>query len=328
MSVLAFDVGGTKIAVARGQRERQVITLTDTKKLPVKSFGSFGEMVSGTGLGGVTHLAIGVAGPVVGRKVNMTNLPWTIDADDLEKKLGLPVTLVNDLEAYAQAISFIAPEHLVPLQGSISPLPHGTRALIAAGTGLGEALAVQIGVTADGIPSYKSVATEGGHCSFAPVSEEDRELLSFLQTRYQHVSWERVVSGLDGFRNIYDYLVTVCRLKPSQNLADAASQQHDIGAAVIAALDAGDTLAERIVRIFVRLYGCEAGNLALKCLPYGGVYIGGGIALRIEQYMHSREFTDGFSQKGRFSDLLRKIPIALVKDPDAALRGLVAIGST
>jgi glucokinase len=328
MAILALDVGGTKVAVGRGERSGQRVDLTSVEKLSVKSLPSFNAVLDSVGMGSARGLAIGVAGPVLGRSVSMTNLPWIIDADQIERERGIPVTLVNDLEAYAQAISYIAPEHFLPLQGQVTPLPKGTRALIAAGTGLGEAISVPTGYDRDGHPQYKSIATEGGHSTFAPVTQDDIDLLRFLKVRYDHVSWERVVSGTFGFRSIYEFLISERPLSPSPELVRAVSGQHDIGAAIIEAALAGEAVAREVITMFVRLYGAEAGNLALKCLPYGGVYIAGGIALRIEDAMKSPEFLAGFHGKGRFGELLKTIPIAIVKDHHAALRGLIALGST
>ncbi len=327
MQILALDVGGTKVAYARGTQTSGRIQLTEVKRLAVKDFPSFETILKKIGTDNADKISIGVAGPVRGRTVQMTNLPWVIDADNLSTELAKPVFLINDLGAYAHSISYIEPNQFDWLQGNHKSPPTGNRALIAAGTGLGEALAILSHTSYQGPSTYLSVPSEGGHASFAPQTAEDRELLEFLSAKYTHVSWERVVSGLDGFRNLFDFFLLKNQSPAARELQHLTQGKLDIGPDVLRAYEDGVQIARKVVETFIRLYGAEAGNLALKSLPYGGLYIAGGIALRLDPKLLKTFFMQGFSAKGRFENLLKDIPVALVKEPHAALIGLVALAS-
>jgi glucokinase len=258
-------------------------------------------------------MAIGVAGPVLGRLVRLTNLPWSIDADQLESVLRCPVVLMNDLEAHGWAVALSSPRDLVTLQKGRPRA--GNRALIAAGTGLGEAtLFWQDGTH---VPS----ASEGGHTSFSPTSPDEVELLSYLLGRYSHVSWERLVSGTFGFRNLVDFLRASGRISLPQHISAESLDSRDVGPLVTDAATNGDEWAQVVMQWFVRLYGAEAGNLALKSMAVNGVYIAGGIAPKILSWLKDGEFVSAFANKGRFADFMRDIPIHVVTDEHAALRG-------
>lgn len=325
--LVAIDIGGTKITVATaavtsaGDMQLGEVTRHSSTDHP-----DLADLLRAR-LGTATPnaIAIGVAGPVLGRVVRLTNLSWSIDADYLERVLHCPVVLMNDLEAHGWAVAHARPRDLVTLQKG-RPRP-GNRALIAAGTGLGEAtLFWQSG-------SYVPSASEGGHTSFSPTSPEQVELLSFLLGRYEHVSWERVVSGIDGFRNLVDFLKASGRITLPPDLAPDIVKSRDVGPLVTEAASAGAAWGQMVLRWFVRLYGAEAGNLALKSMAVGGIYVAGGIAPKILPWLEQGDFVSAFNQKGRFADFLREIPVHVVTDEHAALRGAayvaqrVAVGS-
>jgi glucokinase len=226
---------------------------------------------------------------------------------------------LNDLEAHAWGLDDCPPEHIVTLNAGSER--RGNRALIAAGTGLGQAL-----LFFDG-KRHRPSASEGGHCAFAPVVADDDALLAHIRKTHKHVSWERVVSGLEGFRNMYDFLVTERGETPSPALLSASAAGYDLGAAVVETAAAGDAVAQKILRWFARLYGAEAGNLALKGMSIGGLYVGGGIAPRILPYLEA-EFMGGFAAKGRFRELLSAMPVRVVTDPDVALIGAARFAVT
>jgi glucokinase len=326
--LLALDIGGTKVAVATPVRSGKGLTVGPVSRYATHEFpGGLPDILRAHFRGGLPALsavAIGVAGPVLSRQVRLTNLPWVIDADQLEAVLKAPVRLLNDLEALAHGIPFLGPEALVPLQPGQPPAgAPRSRAVIAAGTGLGEAALVPAG---DG--PWIVCPSEGGHTGFAPMSLEDTELLKFLMERYGgHVSWERVVSGLDGFRNLLDFLTATGRVTVDSATARTLANQQDIGAAVIEAAKGGASYADTVLRWFARLYGSEAGNLALKTLALGGVYVAGGIGPRIVPWLTDGAFTAAFTAKGRFAKMLGDIPIFLVVDPDPALLGAAAVAS-
>ncbi len=318
MSILAVDVGGTKVVCARvAPAADGRLAVQDPERFASRDHAGLGPIV-GAYLNRhsfrPTAVCAGIAGPVFGGFGRVTNLPWTVDAKGLGDAVHAPAFLLNDLEALAHGLADCPPEHLITLNaGAERP---GNRALLAAGTGLGESI-----LFFDG-KRHRPSASEGGHASFAPIAAEDGELLDVLRRKYDgHVSWERVVSGLDGFRNLYDVLVGVRGETPGPALAAAAAANQDIGAAVIAAAEAGDPLADRILRWFVRLYGAEAGNLALKSMAVGGVYLGGGIAPRILPWLRAGGFLAAMTAKGRFAALLAAMPVRVVTDPDLALIG-------
>ncbi len=321
-NMIAVDVGGTKVSCGVVRVGAQVEILARQRYESRKHSGL--EEILEDFLAGTRPdaIGIGVAGPVHEGVARFTNLPWVVDAAQLGARFGSPVTMLNDLEAHAYGLADADPASITELQEG-RPVARGNRALIAAGTGLGEAFLVPV---RDG---YVVSATEGGHCSFAPQEKDDVELLQFLQSRYPggHVSWERVVSGVFGFRNLYEFLTERRGARPGEELAQAvaaaaATEATDYGAPICAAAEADDPLAVAVVRWFVRLYGAEAGNLALKTLSTGGIYVGGGIAPRIMRWMREDDaFLRAFRHKGRFEALLSAMPVRTVADPDLALKG-------
>lgn len=255
--------------------------------------------------------AFGVAGPVAGGVVQTTNLPWRIDAEALQRKFGFNrCILLNDLEATACGLAALGDEDLLTLQAG-QPDAAGNMAVIAAGTGLGEA-----GLYCDGV-AHRPFATEGGHASFAPSSTIEFSLLRHLQHWFGHVSWERVVSGM-GIVSIHEFL---CHYR-GVDVPDWIMQSADAAAAIsAAAMEGRDARCAETMHLFIKLYGAEAGNLALKVMSRGGLYIGGGIAPKILPMLQSSEFLEAFLNKGRMQPLLEAMPVRVILNDRAALYG-------
>lgn len=321
-AVLAGDLGGTKTNLAilapDGDAHQPLVEQT----LPSADFPSLEDLVKtfldhkGTNFT-ITRASFGVAGPVVKGTATITNLPWKLDEHHLRSFLKIPsVHLLNDLEAIAVAIPLLRPDDVETLnQGQQSA--HGAIAVIAPGTGLGEGY-----LTWDG-RRYHGHASEGGHTDFAPTTPRERGLLQYLALRYDHVSYERVCSGI-GIPNIYDYLKDSGEEQEPQWLAAALSARHDRTPAIIAAAVDAETpcpIAAATLDMFVSILAAQAGNLALTLLATGGVYLGGGIAPRILPRLHQSDFMSVFADKGRFNDLLNAVPVHVIVNPKAALLG-------
>lgn len=322
MEVLAGDVGGTnaRLAIfdlsddAYEPRILQTYSSREYESLEaiIKRFLDDHAMEPQTG-------CFGIPGPVQSGRAEITNLPWVVETDALESESGLErVALLNDLEAQAYGIDLLKPGDLVTLSEGAEPR-EGNRALLAAGTGLGQA-----GLFWDGT-SHRPFACEGGHTSFAPRSELEIELLRFLERRFGHVSWERVLSG-PGFVNIHDFLI--------EHKHDGASPEHvenlrkDDPAAITRGAMAGTCpLCVASLELFVRFYGAEAGNLALKFLAAGGVYLGGGIAPEILSKLQGPDFMEAFLDKGRMRDLLETFPVHVITNERTALLGAARYAS-
>jgi glucokinase len=314
MKVLASDVGGTntRLAVCEvvGNEVRQVIE----DVAPSGSHGSLQEVVREfvASTGEVVHVAcFGLPGPVHGRKAQLTNLPWEVDADALEHALGIPhVVLINDLVANAHGLAALAPEDFLVVREGVAD-QEGNRGLVSAGTGLGHA----------GMQCVKGrlypFATEAGHCDFAPSNDEEVRLLGFLRRKHGgHVSWERAVSG-PGLASLFAFVLEEAR-------APAPAWMHDGDPAddiTRAALEGTDELCVRALDLFLALYGAQAGNFALSVLATGGIYLGGGIAPRLAKAIPTSPFLERFDDKGRLRAVVEQIPIRIVLDDKAALQG-------
>ena len=256
----------------------------------------------------------GIAGPVKDGRVTATNLPWVVDAAQLGRELGARTWVINDLEATAWGLGALAPAELGELAPG-APDAAGNAAVIAAGTGLGEA-----GLYWDG-QQHHPFATEGGHANFGPESDLEVELLVWLRAKLAgHVSWERLVSG-PGVVSLYEFLRDTGRGEEPRALADAM-RAGDPGAAITAAaLDGKVPLAVQALDLFVGLYASEAANLALKLMSSGGVYLGGGIAPRILSKLRDGTFIARFLQKGRMRPVLEAMPVRVVLNDQAGLLG-------
>ncbi|MDQ1363132.1 MAG: glucokinase, partial [Pseudomonadota bacterium] len=257
------------------------------------------------------------AGPVSHRTAQVTNLPWSINADSLQQQFNIAhVELINDFAAIGYGIDCLQQQDFVDLQAGHA-LDKATRVVIGAGTGLGEGYLVW----QDG--GYVPLPSEGGHADFAPASEVQMNLLGYLQARFGHVSYERVVSGM-GLVNIYDFLA--CNQPASIKLQQALLDGDD-PAAIIAefAMEKNEAVAVQALDIFIECYGAQAGNLALTCLARGGVYIAGGIAPKIMQRMQQGDFMRAFCNKGRFASLMQALPVKVIMNPEVGLHGAIRV---
>jgi glucokinase len=269
----------------------------------------------------VSSAAFGVAGPVVGQKSVATNLPWVIDARVLARKLRIKrVTLLNDLVALSLGALTVPKSKLHVLGAAGAPKRKGANvAVIAAGTGLGEAMLVWDG------ERFVPNGTEGGHADLAPNSEVEAALLAFLRGRFGHVSWERVLSG-NGLGNVYDFFATAGGVTETADNARSVEGAPDRNARIAELAEGRQSeAAARAVELFARLYGAEAGNLALKTLAVGGVYVCGNIAARMAGRLEPNGFIEAFAAKGRFEPLMRRIPVAVVTDSDVGLAGAARV---
>lgn len=321
MQVLAGDVGGTKTALAILEVQDGRVAVLAQAHYPSRDFASLQEVVTRfldhagrDARPACAHAGFGIAGPVRDGRAVTTNLPWVVDAGEVAAATGLRrVWLLNDLEANAWGIAALGEADLCVLNKGI-PQAGGNRAIIAAGTGLGQA-----GLCWDGA-RYRPFASEGGHADFAPRSDREIALLRFLRARHGHVSWERVVSGM-GLVNLFEFLCD-CHQAAPPSWWSAAEAQGDGAAAISRAAREGRCeLCREALDLFVRLYGAEAGNHALKIMATGGVYVGGGIAPRILDELKGPAFLQAFFDKGRMSALMRGMPVKVILNDRTALYG-------
>ncbi len=321
MRVLAGDIGGTNSRLAVCDVAGGRVTAVAENVYPSASFASLTEVVRTflSGQGEIRAACFGLPGPVRGRRVQLTNLPWLVDADVLERELGLDnAWLLNDLEANAYGLSVLEPSGLRLIKPG-NAVANGNAALIAAGTGLGQA-----GLTWDGT-RRRPFATEGGHTDFAPSDDFEAALLERLRGQHGHVSWERVVSG-PGLVTIESF-VRERAGGPSAPWANQAITDRPSQIAA-AALDGSDPIAAEALSRFLALYGAEAGNLCLKVLATAGVYVGGGIAPKIAAAFENSEFAARFVAKGRMRGLLEDIPVWLVLDRRTGLWGAASFAAS
>ncbi len=271
----------------------------------------------------VESACFGVAGPVVNGRASITNLPWEIETAELSRSLGImTVQLINDLQAIATAVPHLQADDTYTLNPG-RPVEHAAIAVIAPGTGLGEGFLIWDTVRG----RYQAHPSEGGHASFAPSNALEEGLLSFLRERYGHVSYERVCSGI-GMRNIYQYLKASGQADEPQWLAERLAAAEDPNPIIVeAALDTTRPcpLCALTLDTFISILGNEAGNLVLKVLATGGVYLAGGIPPRILPELE-KEFLKSFCHKGRFSDLLSQVPVHVIINPKVALLGAAFYG--
>ena len=318
--IIAGDIGGTKTNVAlfdgEGDRIGRIVV---QQSFPSGKYDSLeailSEFVSTHKPEPITHACFGVAGPVVGGRVEATNLVWTVSDRKLAETLGVPsVLLINDLEATAYGIEELRPEQLYTLNEGAGER-RGHRALIAAGTGLGMAAIFDDG------RRYHPMASEGGHMDFAPRNEQEFEMLKYLRARIGgRVSYERALSGM-GLFNIYSFLRDTGYAEEPDWLAREI-ESGDKSAAVSRAGVAGKSeLASKALQMFVELYGAMSGNLALMLKPFGGLYIGGGIAPKIIEKLKDGTFMRNYEDKGRMSGIVRSVPVRVILDDHTALYG-------
>jgi glucokinase len=322
--LLAGDVGGTKVDLAVVSVEAGPRQPLAKRRYASTAYASLAEMARAF-LGEVgmevDAACLDVAGPVIGGQAQLTNLPWDMSEASLAAALDVDkVWLLNDLVATASAIPLLGPDELHPVKEG-EPVPGGTIAVLAPGTGLGEAFLTQ---EADG---YRAHASEGGHAAFAPTDELELELLRNLLQRFDHVSFERVASGV-GIPNLYDFLRDRVGGGESSRLADELNKTTDRTRPILeAALDPvqPDPLASATLVLFLQILGTEAANLALKMLATGGVYLAGGIAQVLRDALRSSPFHHAFTRAGRFSPMLERVPVMVVMG-EVALLGAASEG--
>jgi glucokinase len=315
--ILAGDVGGTNARLAYFEVQNGQLKVAAEGVFPSRGHSGLDEIVAqfvGTQPTRPDVACFGVAGPVRNGRVETSNLPWTVEASRLASELHLPsAMLINDLEANAWGIASLAEQDLVPLN-RVKGTPVGNQAVISAGTGLGEA-----GLFWDG-RKYDIFASEGGHCDFAPRTELEIELLRYLTARFGHVSFERIVSG-PGLVNVYHFLRDTHRGEEPQWLTEELAN-GDAAAAISRNAVAGKSvLAEHALDLWISIYGAEAGNLALKLMATGGVYLGGGIAPKLVSKLAGPLFMQAFLSKGRMQALLESIPVRVITNDKIALFG-------
>ncbi|MEI8259725.1 MAG: glucokinase, partial [Deltaproteobacteria bacterium] len=263
----------------------------------------------------------GIAGPVIDGVCKATNLPWVIDARGLSRQLGVPAAIVNDFVAVARGVGRLSPADLVCINPG-ERVATAPIAILGAGTGLGEAFLVWNGA------SHDVVSSEGGHADFAPRDERQIGLLRRLLARYGHASYERVVSGM-GLVEIYECLREAGVAPEGEAVRAALDRGEDLGAVVGAhALAGDDALSEATIDLFVDVYGAEAGNVALKVVARGGVYLAGGIAPKILSRLTDGRFRAAFVDKGRFRALMETIPVWVVTHPEVGLVGAASAAVT
>jgi glucokinase len=317
--ILAGDVGGTKVHLALYDFINGKLEYSRDERFPAKDYSGLEEIVKEfLGAFKVTAACFGVPGPVRDGRLRLTNLPWTLDSRELSLNLGINhVFLINDLEANGYGVAELSADQIYTLsEGDASQI--GNRALIAAGTGLGEGLLIWNG------HSHTPYPSEGGHADYAPRNEDEIDLLRFLKQKYNgRISQERVVSG-QGLSNIYEFLREVRGIDEPVWLAERLAAEDPNAVITELALAAKSEICEKAMDIFVSAYGAEAGNLALKLLSVGGVYIGGGIAPRILEKLKDGRFMKAFADKGRLSQLLINMPVRVILESRAALLGAAA----
>ncbi|MFQ5427847.1 MAG: glucokinase [Thermodesulfobacteriota bacterium] len=325
-TILAADIGGTKTYAGIFVLEQGRLRPTLVRRLLNTDFESIEDLLShfineagGLDKLNVAHAALGVAGPVEGNRCCLTNTSWAIDGEVIRRLLGVAgVTLLNDLAATGWSIDALEGQDIRVINAGVKK--EGNAALIAAGTGLGESILFNCE------NKIRPLATEGGHTDFAPRTELEMELLAHLMERFGHVSYERVLSG-DGLGNIYTFLLE----KAGEALTETERQvfdNHGGGEIVFKeAHDKDNPVAREALRIFASVYGAEAGNLALKSLSIGGLYIGGGIAPKVFGDSEAKTFMESFVQKGRFREMLSSMPVYLIKNDKAGLLGAAKYAS-
>ena len=322
--LLAGDIGGTKTNLAVFAPEERLQAPIIEATFPSARYESLEELL-GDFLthhdSAITYASFGVAGPVTDGRASITNLPWVIEAASMQQEFGWQaVRLINDLEAIAYAVPHLQPQDVHALNVG-EPVVGGNIAIVAPGTGLGEAFLTWNGTR------YEPHASEGGHTDFAPNTLTEVELLRYLMDRFRHVSYERVCSGL-GIPNIYDFFkATHHHEEPSAFAEQIAAAPDATPLIVTAALEEHPApLCAATLDTFVSILAAEAGNLALKVMATGGVYLGGGIPPRILPALTDARFRNSFLHKGRFANLVSRMPVHVILNPKVALVGAAYAG--
>lgn len=304
--ILAGDLGGTKTTLALCDDNGAILR---EATVPSAGFEALEDAISRFAPGEVTAACFGVAGPVIDGTSKITNLTWTVSQSSLEKKLHAKVKLLNDLQATALGMLVLPATAFATLQAGPRP-EHATIAVIAPGTGLGEALLFHDG------RAYHALPSEGGHADFAPTTDEEIEVLRFLRGKYgDHVSNERVLSG-NGIGDLYDFYRS--HAGGDAPLLEAGDRNAAISKAGLAKTD---PCAQRALAMFAQVLAGEAANHALRGLALGGIVIGGGLPPKLLPVLETRAFSDRLTAKGRFHAWTRALSVRVALEPRAALLG-------
>jgi len=326
MNVLIGDIGGTKTILAVFSSESGPNKPLVEKTYPSGGYKSLEAIISAFLASidlPVSAGCFGVAGPVVAGRSQITNLTWVVDAENLTRTFGWPARLLNDLEAVAYAVPILQPDDIFTISAG-TPMPGGNIAVVAPGTGLGEAFLTY----KDG--HYYAHASEGSHVSFGPVGELQIGLLRYLNTQgFSHVSYERVCSGGLGIPHLYAYLKEINFAEEPAWLANKLAASDDVTPVILSAAMDNEkpcALARGVLDLFVAILGAEAGNEALKVLASGGIYLGGGISPRILDELQKPAFLEALRAKGRFREMLTRYPVQVILNAKAGLLGAAAHG--
>ncbi len=316
-NLLAVDIGGTKTLFQLSTDDNEVILECTYASGNYASFDAvLSEFLSNEVIKSLSidSACFAVAGPVLGRDAYVTNLPWQLNADELANKFAIDhIHLCNDFEAVGYGISCLSDDDIVTLQQG-QPVEGAPRAVIGAGTGLGQALLIPEA------QNWKVLATEGGHVDFAPTNKRQILLLENMMKRFGQVSYERLVSGI-GLVTIYEFLRAYLQYDEDPKLRQAMIATDPSAAISDFAINNGDSLASQALDMFVEIYGSQAGNLALSVLPRAGLYIAGGIAAKNLARFQTGTFITAFNAKGKMADLAKTIPVRLILEPKVGLLG-------
>ena len=317
--ILVGDIGGTKTNLALFELRDKSLHVVAQHQFTSREFGSLNEVITlfmqKSSMPSIDAACFGIAGPVIKGRCRTTNLPWDITTSDLQGHLAISkVRLLNDLEATAYGMLYLPEDEFVDLNPK-GRVMDGNRAVIAAGTGLGEAMLYYDGTV------YHPIGSEGGHSDFAPLTPQQDALLKWMRNRYPgHVSFERILSG-PGVYTLYEFLVeSDFAAQPTSMLNIPEGKDHSAMVSECA-LKERNPLCMEALRLFAEIYGAEAGNLALKSMSLGGVYIGGGIAPKILPVLANNHFMNGFLSKGRFNEMLQAMQVKVSLNTETALLG-------
>lgn len=316
--ILGVDIGGTKVNIALFQEENNNLTIQLEEQYPSQSYSSLleilQEFISKHNNITIAKACFGIAGPVIGGKCTTTNLPWNISIDELQEFFKIDhVALINDLEATAYGMLYLEDDKFISLNPK-GTTQDGNKAIVAAGTGLGEAQ-----LFFDG-SNYHPIGCEGGHTDFAPLDPIEDRLLVWLRMRFpEHVSYERVLCG-NGIYLLYQFLCETNTSALHQTIQNADKKEDKSAMVSKLALVDKDPIALETLKLFCKIYGAEAGNMALKSMSLGGVYIGGGIAPKILPILQEH-FLIRFLEKGRFKSLLETMEVKVSLEDKTALLG-------
>lgn len=316
--ILAGDIGGTKTNLALFEMVGNTLEIQARHQFASREFSSFADVIVAfeqlTSKPLIDVACFGIAGPVIDGRCRTTNLPWDITTSGLQRQLGTErVRLMNDLEATAYGMLYLHEDEFVDLNPTGRSV-EGNRAVIAAGTGLGEAMLFWDGT------HYYPLGSEGGHSDFAPGTAQQDALLQWMRKRYPgHVSFERILSG-PGIYTLYEFLLESGFAPQPVSMLQIPEGQDRSAMISECALVQNDPLCMETLRLFAEIYGAEAGNLALKSMSLGGVYIGGGIAPKILPAI-TGNFMNGFAGKGRFEEMMRGMQVKIALNDETALLG-------